>query len=241
MKNVAPFFDERNKAWCIHCSTKLAHVATNRDHIPSKCLLPRPLPANTPVIEICQNCNSSFSADEEYFAAVLTAVEAGSLQPDPVRYPVGAEILANNARLRRELEQCLTPPQRDLFDTPTKFTLYPDADRIRKVVLKNARGHAFFEFGEPMMEKPTVCNFVPLELLDASARERFEFGDGNALAVWPEVGSRMMTRMIEGTDLVDGWVIVSANAYRYAVDLAGGIRVRTVVHEYLATEVVWSD
>ncbi len=242
MKNIENFFDDRNRAWCVHCTEALINVETNRDHVPSKCLLPRPLPDNTPVIEVCKRCNESFSEDEEYLAAVLAVVMSGSLDPDELRFPDWATILKKNARLRRELKRATIPEQPDLFGPPPRFTLHPDVDKIRRVVLKNARGHAFFEYGEPMMTEPSVCTFAPLEALDPDSRARFESASNvGEIAAWPEVGSRMMTRVITGIDLVGGWVVVAPDWYRYTVDQVGGLRVRTVIQEYLATEVVWSE
>ena len=50
----------------------------------------------------------------------------------------------------------------------------------------------------------------------------------------------MMTRVLTGQDMVGAWVIVQDGVYRYSTDdWGGGVRVRTVLHEYLATEVRW--
>jgi predicted nuclease of restriction endonuclease-like (RecB) superfamily len=40
-------------------------------------------------------------------------------------------------------------------------------------------------------------------------------------------------------EIGDGWVIVQPNVYRFAVVDDGQFAVRTVIREYLATEVVW--
>ncbi len=50
----------------------------------------------------------------------------------------------------------------------------------------------------------------------------------------------MTTRAFTGQDMDGGdWVIVQDGIYRYSVVDDGGIQVRTVVFEYLATEVRW--
>ena len=49
----------------------------------------------------------------------------------------------------------------------------------------------------------------------------------------------MMTRVISGADMLGGWVIVQDGVYRYRVEQVGLMRVRTVLFEYLATEVCW--
>ena len=57
---------------------------------------------------------------------------------------------------------------------------------------------------------------------------------------WPEVGSRMMTRLLTGKDLAGGWVVVQNGVYRYAVMDAGPMLVRMILGEYLAAEVRWN-
>ena len=61
-----------------------------------------------------------------------------------------------------------------------------------------------------------------------------DMGDG-----WPEVRSRMLTRVATRQDLVNGWIVVQDGRYRYCVMPQGRILVRSVIAEYLATEVLW--
>ena len=75
-----------------------------------------------------------------------------------------------------------------------------------------------------------------MELLTADERDSFErslLGAG-----WPEVGSRLMQRVAGMSLIPRGWVEMQAGVYRYAVGEAPNT-VRTVLREYLATEVVW--
>ena len=92
MRNIQDFSDRRHKAWCIHCTEPLFNLETNRDHVPTKGLLREPYPPNLPVIEICKACNLSFSADEEYFIALLGAVLTGSTDPTVQKHPSAARI-----------------------------------------------------------------------------------------------------------------------------------------------------
>lgn len=77
----------------------------------------------------------------------------------------------------------------------------PERERIERIIVKNARGHAFFELGEPRFGKPSHVYFSPLEYLDYEQRQNFETIE--AITGWPEVGSRMMTRMMTGQDLAE--------------------------------------
>ncbi len=93
-----------------------------------------------------------------------------------------------------------------------------------------------------MLAEPEHVWAVPLEAMTTAEREVFEDGESKgALVGWPEVGSRMMTRVVTGQDLCDGWVVVQDGVYRYCVEQYGAMRVRTVLFEYLATEVSWSE
>ena len=50
-----------------------------------------------------------------------------------------------------------------------------------------------------------------------------------------------MSRIAAGTDLVNGWIEVQSDVYRYAVLQDDGIIVRSVIAEYIASEVRWDD
>jgi hypothetical protein len=72
--------------------------------------------------------------------------------------------------------------------------------------------------------------------------QRASFEDVSAsggFAGWAEVGSRMMTRQIGGQDMEVGWIVVQPGIYRYAVFQEGNLTVRSVLRDYLATEVRW--
>ena len=72
----------------------------------------------------------------------------------------------------------------------------PAARRIEQVIVKNARGHVYFEFGEPVFDEPKHVTACPLVGLTQEERAIFELADAGP--GWPEVGSRMLTRVVEG-------------------------------------------
>jgi len=236
MKQTQDFSDRRHKAWCIHCNDALAQKETNRDHVPSKVFLGTPLPDNLPVVEICMKCNVSFSSDEEYFAALLGSILAGSTDPARQSIPSARRILSENDGLRARIENSKREYQTHGGETKVYWT--PDTKRVNNVVLKNARGHAYFEFGEPLFSGAFTVSSWPLESLTTSERVSFEANDMGEF--WPEVGSRMMDRLVTGKDLDGGWVVVEPGVYRYALSLIDDeLVVRSVIYEYLATEVTW--
>jgi hypothetical protein len=239
MEEIYEFVDERNKAWCIHCGAWLTGVATNQDHVPSKSILCKPRPHHLPVVRVCSPCNSSFSKDEQYFIAFIQSVLIGSTDPSKHTNSSASRALAESEKLRERIERSKIAYRTHGGDTCLVWK--PEVDRINRVILKNARGHAYFEYGEPMRDEPDHIWNYPLEALTTAERRTFEEGsDTDHLAVSPEVGSRMMTRVITGQGLEGPWVVVQDGTYRYSVAQRGGLVVRSVLYEYLATEVQWS-
>lgn len=114
--------------------------------------------------------------------------------------------------------------------------------RVERVVVKTARGHVSYEYGEPMLNGPEHAWTLPLTAMTAAEREEFEnAGTAGELAGWAEVGSRMMRRALTGQDMRDGCVFVQDGIYRFCVEQSGGILIRSVLFEYLATDVYWRD
>lgn len=253
MRYIEDFTDERQKAWCIHCGRVIADIESNRDHVPTKAFLTKGLRERgadfdrgdgdelgyLPQVVVCRRCNSGFSADETYFLCVMHAVIAGSLYPDPTLHPEASSMLRSNRHVVRSLK--VHPDgQFPLINDLQPFKLYPDPDRVRRVIIKNARGHAYHEISEPLMEMPEHVAFLPLEQLNSEQRNTFESTFTEAgLATWPEVGSRMSVHLVEGDALVGGWIVVEPGRYRFSVDWSAGVTVRTVIWEYLATETRW--
>jgi hypothetical protein len=235
MDQIEEFVDERHKGWCVHCATGIHQVESNRDHVPSKSFLRKPYPENLPTVDVCKSCNEGFSVDEEYFAAFMGCVLSGSTDPDRQHDPRVRRILTRSPMLRQRIEDARTE-SRTLFNDEPRIVWSPERERIERIVLKNARGHACYEYGEPMLEPPDCVWLAPLASLTPEERSQFEDVQRD---VWPEVGSRMLTRVVTGQDLCDGWVVAQDGVYRYAAIPEGRLTVRSVIHEYLATEARW--
>ena len=236
MKQMRDYSDERHKGWCIHCGAVLSSVESNLDHVPSKTILDRPFPENLPTVRVCKSCNTSFSNDEEYFSAFLGSVLAGTTDPDRQIVERAEKILNSNYRLQDEIEAQLEVVKD--ADGKDQVTFFPDLSRIQNVVVKNARGHVLFEHGQPAEGEPVRVAVQSIPILPPDMLASFETIDYGA--GWPEVGSRLMTRLITGDDMrSDGWVVVQPNIYRFAVMDHDQFVVRSVIREYLAAEVAW--
>jgi hypothetical protein len=237
MECIEEFNDKRQKSWCIHCGALIAETATNSDHVPSKSLLDRPLPPNTPQVEICRRCNNNFSLDEEYLVVFLSCAIAGSTDPDAHSNRKVQRALRRNPALRARIESSKSI---STSENAEEIIWHPEMTRVLRVVLKNARGHVYFEYGEPILSEPNHVWAQPLASMDRDQRIIFEnVGVIGDLAGRAEVGSRMMTRQISEQDMEGRWIVVQPRVYRYAVFQAGSLTVRSVLRDYLATEAHW--
>ena len=235
-KNV----DENRDSCCIHCGSWSGDVETNTDHVPSKVLLRKPYPDNLPVVKICATCNNGFSADEEYLSLFLHCVLVGSTEPDRHARQQVVRALQRHEKLRARIERSKVVYQ--TFGGMEMRIWKPETARVERIVIKNARGHAFYECGEPILVKPKHVWTQPLASMTDMERERFESATiTDVIAPWPNLGSRMMTRVLTGQDMNNGWIIVQNGVYRFRVEHSSIMVIRSVLYEYLATEVYWSD
>lgn len=238
MREIEDFSDARQKAWCIHCGKALSASKVNRDHVPTRSLLLNPDADDLPVTFVCQACNESFSLSEQYFVALLNTVLCGSANPRDHSNPKSAAILRGDKKLRRKLRNA-ERQEADLFGQ-TRTIWQPDRAMLIPAVVKNARGHIYYEWGEPKFGEPTNVFIKPVSNL--TSMEASFFGDQSmVIQPWPEVGSRAMTRLVEGQDMMGSWVIVEHEWYRYRVLQRDGLAVQMIVAEYLAIDVVWEE
>ena len=236
--------DERLKGMCAQCGVWMRKGNKSVDHVPSKCLLTKSdgpsnneYPTNLPVIPNCRDCNIRVSKDEEYTWLFLNCVLAGSTAPKEHTEPDVQRGLKRHVGLRKKIQRS----KRIRFDGSDEIVEWkPDTQRVNRVVVKNARGHSYYECGEPILSEPERVSVFPLVALSDEMRREFERVQ-EGFGLWPEVGSRQMTRILTGKDFCNGWVVVQDGVYRYRVEDADGISVKSVLREYLGTEVYWGD
>ncbi len=230
MEQIRNFGDERQVTSCVYCSG----VTETRDHVPSKVFLDEPYPENVPVVPACESCNQGFSLDEEYTACLIECALAGSASPEDLQRQKIKRILSKRPALASRFSEAR---QQTLWGE-TSFAV--ESDRVSKVAVKLARGHAAFELIEPQREEPASVRVIPLLLMTAQDREDFESppasGTSQSFGILPEVGSRAMQRLVGGTR---SWIVVQPKRYRYLTSIEAGVIARMVLSEYLACEVRW--
>ena len=208
----------------------------NEDHVPSRSLLEKPYPHRPPVVKICKDCNNSFSPDEEYFAALLGAVMCGTTVPELQTVNSAKAIFSSNQKVRDQIESCKITK---IIDGEEKHEWIPNFTRVHNVLIKNARGHIYFEYGQPLFNDPCHVNACPLQVMNENEFTNFFRADSNSS--WPEVASRMLERTVSQIDYVDGWVVVQEGIYRYAITEDFGFCVRIIIREYLAARIAWNE
>ena len=229
MDQFRDYSDERLHGMCVFCGGP----EETADHVPSRVLLDEPYPENLPCVPACNRCNSGFSLDEEYLACLLGCVQAGSTDPKAMRRAKIARTLERKPDLALRILSCRS-------DAPSGPIFTPEAERVRNVIVKLARGHAAFELAATSLGEPSHCAISPFTVLTEAQRDAFE--QVPTPEIWPEVGSRAMSRLLvtpDGQLFTEDWVDVQPERYRYAAVADGGVSVRIVIDEYLAAEVWW--
>lgn len=237
MDQLNEYADDRLIRGCIYCDGSYE----TRDHVPSKCLLESPYPANLPVVGCCDTCNQDFSQDEQYLVCLIESVLCGSTDPEKIGRPSVAKIMQNTPALRQRIENSKT-------EVDGQIAFVPEVERIRNVMLKLARGHAAFELSQPCRTEPNHFWCGPLSLLNEENREAFS--SVHFQQVLGEVSSRNMQRLLvtqmtlqsgqQVEMIINDWVDVQDDKYRYlAIDDMGQVVIRIVISEYFACEVAW--
>lgn len=151
-----------------------------RDHVPSRTFLDRPFPQNLPVVDCCRACNIAFSLDEQYLSCLLECVVCGGTEPELFERKRVARTLCESVALSERLASA----KRSL-DGGTAWEM--EGERVRRVVLKLARGHAAFEYQRHYYSEPDSIAITPLVSMSGAERIRFERGSSENRLL-PEVG-----------------------------------------------------
>src|SRR5262245_36332627 len=87
-----------------------------------------------------------------------------------------------------------------------------EQDRVRNAIYKRAAGHAAYELAiyRRGSDEEASVSFRPAPLMSEAEIDDFISIPGNHM--WPDVGSRMMNKLITGGA---GWQVVQEGRYRY--------------------------
>ena len=244
MEPLADHADQRLFIGCVYCG---AANNLNDEHAPSRVLLDRPLPDYPAKIQACEECNRSYSLDEEYFSTIIGCALSGTT--DPARQTISrvGRTLLHTPALRASIEA-------SRVETSGGTSFVPVRSRIDRVVLKLARSHVAYESSVPQPTEPRLLQWKPLSTLSQAEQEAWE--EPEFIGLIDEIGSRASQRQIvvqamgvssSGDHvpfafLMNDWIEVQEGVYRYHVSVSERcVRARMVVREYLACEVVWDQ
>lgn len=232
MIRLDSYSDSRFDGFCIYCGG----AAETQDHIPSKVLLDKPYPAELMTVDCCKACNNQASADEEYLAALIDCVLAGTTDVERLPRENIQRALTRNKKLKARLESA-----RSEVNGQTSFQ--PEDVPVKRVLLKLARAHAKYEHSEPKWDDPVFFSIAALpSMTESDKRAFFSYRSDSPFSGWPEVGSRGLQRAFFAVQANTGypWVTVQDGVYEFAVaEDIWNPRVRILIRNYLAVEVGW--
>lgn len=221
---------------CLHCFKEL-ECSSTKDHVPTRGFLTPPYPPHLPTVDVCEECNNRLSKDELYVMVLLGCVLSGTVNPSELSDTRMADRLRRDPKLAKRIADQRVTKRLDGQET---VWWTAEVDTVARVLVKNARGHIKYENGLALRESPDSVRVRALCEMSGDALRKFESGDAQDMPLLPEVGGRALTRLASGADLVDGWVEVQRDAYRYMVSSCDTTTtVRIVIREYLAAEVIW--
>lgn len=220
VRRTPNYGDSRQQSFCVFCGGS----ADTQDHLPSRVFLDQPYPEDLAHVPACRDCNNGFSLDEEYVAVLLEVEASGSCAA--VKRPKIRKALDHNPQLRDRV-----------MNDSASSTPYKD-ERIKRVLIKLARGHVAYDLNDPQLDDPTYISLARLQ--DVNPQTRHAFETPPAADIYPEVGSRTFLEMVSSqrsTHYV--WVEAQRGRYRYLPYIGDGVGVRMVIGEFLAGEVIW--
>jgi hypothetical protein len=165
--DTRPSMEKRgtNPRVCVYCGRR----ATTKDHVPPRCLLEKPYPANLLTVDSCALCNRGWSKDEEYWLIALSHV--GFTKTLASKLDEGGQVfraLDRNERLDDRIRNSLHPgPDNRVYFTPEK-------ERLARIAAKIALGLYSSKYGR----SPRLDKFGPVEIhhhLESGLVERQHF------------------------------------------------------------------
>lgn len=166
---------------------------------------------------------------------MIACVIDGTTDPDKITREKTRRTLLHSQALRARIEQSRIVDE----EGTTAFKI--EESRFSSVITKLAQGHALHELHVSCYEEPTTIAYIPLANMSEDERNAFEHP--SASTIGPEVGSRMLERLVTKGGWLGSnpWIVVQPEQYRYHASLKDGVHIRFVIQEYLACHVFWAD
>jgi hypothetical protein len=182
-------------------------------------------------VGVCLACNRDASLDEEYVACLLEVAKHGTVESESLDRRKVMRILNGKPSITARLSSAL--------ESGGQFSIN-DEDRIRisAVLEKIARSLWAYETAETAARSIASVYFAAIPGLAPDKFEAFIKLEG--IEIFPEVGSRMMSRVLISSEgpIPPAWIEVQPGRFIYGVELlSGGGRVKMVLSDYLAVEV----
>lgn len=215
---------------CFYCEGSFPAGVLIAARIPSQSLSRDARPGSVVEVDVCRACASRSGENDIYLSAYLK--HALVQVPELSAALAEAGIPDRNViTMQEQLLLCAS------YDEMPDVIAHPAYERILSVVVKNARVHAFTELGRVLPGWPDTLVVQSLPRAPVSWVNAFLTVDHTR--TWPRAGSQLMVRMFTGENLQSGWITVAPGSYVYTVFEDGGVTVRSIIREYLMTEVSW--
>jgi hypothetical protein len=157
------------KTTCTYCNS----IADTKDHVPPKCMFPKPTPALMPLVTVpcCQVCNLSFCKDDEYLRDVITFRD--ELSDNPLVKQLNETVSKRFART--EAQGYFNSMHKSFGEEPiytidgiyleTKVTFDYDRSRIHKALERIVRGLYRIQTGIKLSDGFDVQVYTPEDSL----------------------------------------------------------------------------
>lgn len=220
MRQIVPFSDQRLQGRCVHCGG----VPETRDHVPPRAFLDPPYPEALAVVPACTPCNQEASADEQYLTCALEVAVCGSSDPNELDRVSVAKTLQRSPGLQARLAAQYNGA-----------ALAVESERVTQVLAKTAKGLWAYETSVTDAGTGVEVDWWPM--VETFADRTEDFLALAPLDLLPEVGSRLMFRVLEGWEMGNEWQVVQPDRFCYAIESGSGVeRVKMVVRNFLAVE-----
>lgn len=162
-----------DRGFCAFCG----NVATERDHVPPKCLFPSPRPSNLITVPTCRGCHHGTSMDDEYLRAILVMREdvAGHPGIEAIRGPVNRGLMRHGrGGLRRELIESIGTV--DVMSDAglwlaRKPTITVSKSRTAASVERTVRGLFFHETGRRLPDDHRISVYLDADVIALMGEE----------------------------------------------------------------------